>query len=247
MLLSFHSVYKDYASEGSALSGVSFTLLEGEFTALAGPSGSGKTTALNLAAGLDKPSRGEIVLLGKTLNRLNREEVTELRRHSVGFVFQAYNLIPILSAVENVEYPLALRKVAPKDRRKLAERALDEVGLADFAGRYPSQLSGGQQQRVAVARAMVTHPRIVFADEPTANLDSKSAERLLQVFRDLNRSKKTTFLFSSHDPRVLAVADRIIKLSDGKIAGDIQQGDRGESVDRKPGSSRSSSHINLIQ
>jgi len=221
--------------------------LEGEFVALAGPSGSGKTTALNLAAGLDKPSRGEIVLLGKTLNRLNSEEITELRRHSVGFVFQAYNLIPILNAVENVEYPLALRKVAAKDRRKLAERALEEVGLADFAGRYPSQLSGGQQQRVAVARAMVTHPRIVFADEPTANLDSKSAERLLQVFRELNRNKKTTFLFSSHDPRVLAVADRIIKLSDGKIAADIQQGGSDVSSENAPGKPRTSPGIHLIQ
>jgi putative ABC transport system ATP-binding protein len=164
----------------------------------------------------------------------------------VGFVFQAYNLIPILNAVENVEYPLALRKVAAKDRRKMAEHALEEVGLADFASRYPAQLSGGQQQRVAVARAMVTHPRIVFADEPTANLDSKSAERLLQVFRELNRSKKTTFLFSSHDPRVLAVADRIIKLSDGKIAGDIQQGAPVETPERLPGS-RSTSNIHLIQ
>jgi putative ABC transport system ATP-binding protein len=247
MLLSFHSVYKDYAGESSALSGVSFSVREGEFTALAGPSGSGKTTALNLAAGLDCPSRGEIVLLGKTLNRLKPEQIIELRRHSVGFVFQAYNLIPILTAVENVEYPLALRKVGSTERRRMAERALDDVGLADFAGRHPSQLSGGQQQRVAVARAMVTDPRIVFADEPTANLDSKSAERLLEIFRELNQTKKTTFLFSSHDPRVLAVADRIIKLSDGKIIGDILQTHSSEPVERAPITVRSNPNLHLIQ
>lgn len=219
-LLSFEHVYKDYARTAVALQGISFVVGEGEFTALAGPSGSGKTTVLNLAAGLDSPSRGSIQLLGKNIGRLSKEELTNLRRQWIGFIFQSYNLFPVLTALENVEYPLALKNVPTKLRRELAKAYLDEVGLTGFVNRFPSQLSGGQQQRVAVARAMVTNPKIVFADEPTANLDSKSAQSLLSLFQTLNQRKRTTFLFSSHDPRVLNVAQRVITLSDGKIHSD---------------------------
>lgn len=219
-VLTFNGVHKDYSSDAPALSGVSLSIEAGEFTALAGPSGSGKTTALNLAAGLDMPSRGSVILLGQNLQTLDRDGLTRLRRDSVGFVFQAYNLFPVLTALENVEYPLALKKVPLKERRLRATLALAEVGLEKFGKRFPSQLSGGQQQRVAIARAMVTDPQIVFADEPTANLDSRSAEKLLHLFSRLNETRETTFLFSSHDPRVLGIAKRIIELQDGKITHD---------------------------
>ena len=219
-LLTFTDVHKDYSKEAIAIANISFSVISGEFTALAGPSGSGKTTVLNLAAGLDKASRGNIRLLDHDLQKMNSVELTQLRRNHVGFIFQAYNLFPVLTAIENVEYPLALRNTSPKERRERSMEALEEVGLADYANRFPSQLSGGQQQRVAIARAMITKPRIIFADEPTANLDSKSAEKLLLLFRQLNEEKQTTFLFSSHDPKVLDIAKRIIKLSDGKIVHD---------------------------
>ncbi len=219
-VLTFNGVTKEYASDAPALQSVSFSIESGEFTALAGPSGSGKSTALNLAAGLDHPSRGSVVLLGQNLSTLDRDGLTRLRRDSVGFVFQAYNLFPVLTAMENVEYPMALKKIPSKERRVRAHAALAEVGLDKYAKRFPSQLSGGQQQRVAIARAMVTDPQIVFADEPTANLDSKSAEKLLLLFSRLNETRETTFLFSSHDPRVLQIARRIITLTDGRISYD---------------------------
>lgn len=215
--LVFEQVCKHYEDQSLALKNVSFQVAEGEFIALAGPSGSGKTTALNLAAGLDIPSGGKVVLLGENLGTLGKDKTTSLRRNNVGFIFQAYNLLPVLTAVENVEYPLALRSVPAKKRRQMARELLAEVGLSAYENRLPRELSGGQQQRVAVARAMVTHPQIVFADEPTANLDSRSAETLLWLFRKLNEKTKTTFLFSSHDPRVLKAAKRTIFLMDGMI------------------------------
>lgn len=222
--LTFEEVHKCYANESAALRGVSFDVEEGDFVALAGPSGSGKTTALNLAAGLDVPTSGRVSLLGEDLGVLESEKLTKLRRNSVGFIFQAYNLLPVLTAVENVEYPLALRNVPSSLRREIALSLLDEVGLSEYRDRLPRDLSGGQQQRIAVARAMVTNPKIVFADEPTANLDSKSAETLLGLFRRLNERRRTTFLFSSHDARVLRVAKRTIYLHDGLVKKDeIQQ------------------------
>jgi putative ABC transport system ATP-binding protein len=219
-VLSFHSVSKRFFEEDPILSEVSFTIQAGEFTALAGSSGSGKTTALNLAAGLDYPSVGTIELLGQDLTSLTRKQLTNLRRESVGFVFQSYNLFPVLSALENVEYPLALKKVAVRERRERAKAILKEVGLEGLEKRMPNQLSGGQQQRVAIARAMVTDPLMVFADEPTANVDARTAETLLLLFRRLNEVHGTTFLFSSHDPMVLSMARRLIHLSSGRIVKD---------------------------
>lgn len=219
-VLEFVQVFKAYSAESSGLKDVSFQIHSGEFTALAGPSGSGKTTILNLAAGLDFCSAGKVKLLDKELKPENREELDILRRDNIGFIFQAYNLFPVLSALENVEYPLALQRVPAKERKLRAQCALNEVGLSKYANRFPNQLSGGQQQRVAIARAMVTDPKIVFADEPTANLDSKSAEKLLDLFARLNSTTHTTFLFSSHDARVLNNAKRVITLTDGSIVSD---------------------------
>ncbi len=219
-LLLLKKVSKKYGGDAVALEDVSFELTEGEFAALAGPSGSGKTTLLNLAAGLDHPTDGEVTFLGKTLKSLSPEALARIRRKSVGFVFQSYNLFPVLTALENVEYPLALNDVLPARRKRLAQEALEEVGLGKFARRFPSELSGGQQQRVAIARAIVTGPKIVFADEPTANLDSATAEKLLVLFRSLNETKGITFLFSSHDSMVLAVAKRILSVKDGRIVSD---------------------------
>lgn len=217
MILSFDQVTKKYSELETAVRSVSFQIKKGEFTALAGPSGSGKSTLLNLAAGLDFPTAGKVNLLGKDLGTLRPSEISSLRCQEVGFVFQSYNLFPVLTALENVEYPLALKKVAPKTRRKLAQKALEETGCGELGKRLPSELSGGQQQRVAIARAIVTNPQIVFADEPTANLDSQTARKLLGVFKELNTNKRITFLFSSHDPLVLETAERIIQVADGKI------------------------------
>lgn len=216
-MLEFQNVHKDYSQSAPALLGVSFVVKPGEFTALAGPSGSGKTTILNLAAGLDLASQGKVLFMGQDLAKLRPNEMSHLRREETGFVFQSFNLFPILTAEENIEYPLALRGVKASERRKRTKEALKEVGIEEFAHRRPSELSGGQQQRVAVARAMVSRPKIVFADEPTASLDSKSADDLLKLFEHLNQTSGTTFLFSSHDPRVLGIAHRIIRIFDGKI------------------------------
>ncbi|MFM8269172.1 MAG: ABC transporter ATP-binding protein [Pseudomonadota bacterium] len=220
MILSFNQVTKKYSALETAIQNISFGIKEGEFTALAGPSGSGKSTLLNLAAGLDFPSSGEVTLLGRNLAMLGKSAISDLRCNQVGFVFQSYNLFPVLTALENVEYPLALKKIPSKTRRELAKRALKETGCGELGGRLPSELSGGQQQRVAIARAIVATPQIVFADEPTANLDSKTAKLLLDVFKELNTQKGITFLFSSHDPLVLQTAERIIQVADGQIQGD---------------------------
>ncbi len=216
-ILSLKDVSKEYAGDATALHTVTLSIGAGEFTALAGPSGSGKTTLLNLAAGLDKPTGGSVAFLGKEITGLSPDALARMRRKHIGFVFQSYNLFPVLTALENVEYPLALLGVAAHERHERARATLTEVGLGNFANRFPSQLSGGQQQRVAIARAIVTNPKIVFADEPTANLDSATAERLLTLFRDLNSKKQITFLFSSHDPKVLQIARRTIEMADGRI------------------------------
>lgn len=220
MILSFNQVCKQYSEWEIAVRHASFDVGPGEFAALAGPSGSGKTTLLNLAAGLDVPTSGTVTLVGHDLGKLNSAQLSALRRDEVGFVFQNYNLFPVLTALENVEYPLALKGISPKERRKLAQKALDETGCGELSHRKPSELSGGQQQRVAISRAIVSMPRIVFADEPTANLDSQTAKKLLQLFKFLNETKKITFLFSSHDPLVLSSAGRIIQVADGKIISD---------------------------
>lgn len=218
-ILEFRDVSKVYNQENIGIQDVSFSVRRGELIALAGPSGSGKTTALNIAAGLDDFTNGEVKLLDRSLMALNRDEVLRLRRGKVGFIFQSYNLFPVLTVLENVEYPLALKGIRYEERIKRAKEWIKEVGLEGLENRMPSELSGGQQQRVAVARAMVTEPEIIFADEPTANLDASTAEMLLQLFQRLNETQGTTFIFSSHDPRVLKFANRVITMTDGKILG----------------------------
>lgn len=216
-ILEFKEVSKIYNQEQAGIQELSFSVREGELIALAGPSGSGKTTALNIAAGLDDFNRGEVNLLNCSLLNLKPDEVLRLRRGQVGFIFQSYNLLPVLTVLENVEYPLALKRVRQAERMKKAKTWIKEVGLEGLESRMPNELSGGQQQRVAVARAMVTEPKIIFADEPTANLDATTAEMLLKLFQRLNEDQGTTFIFSSHDPRVLKFANRVITLTDGKL------------------------------
>ncbi len=208
------------AVEVPALRGVTLEVRAGDFLALVGPSGSGKTTLLNLLGALDRPSAGKLEVLGRDLGTMTKGERAQLRLTSLGFVFQAYNLVPVLTAAENVELILELQGVAAAERRKRALEVLGDLGLADLADRRPTELSGGQQQRVAVARAIASRPRLVLADEPTANLDGKNAEQLMALMRTLSDKHGTTFVFSTHDPRVIAHASRIVTLEDGKVASD---------------------------
>lgn len=210
-------VYRQGDVEVSALSGVSLSIEPGAFLALAGPSGSGKTTLLNLMGGLDVPDGGSITVDGRDLGTLSATALTELRLHRIGFVFQAYNLIPVLTAVENAEYVMLLQGIPKRERRERAMAILDEVGLAGLYHRKPAELSGGQQQRVAVARAVVSNPVIVLADEPTANLDSATGEGLLSMMREMNETKGVTFVFSTHDAMVMAAAHEVIRMKDGRL------------------------------
>jgi putative ABC transport system ATP-binding protein len=203
-----------------ALRGVSLAIAEREFTAIVGPSGSGKTTLLNLIGGLDRPSAGSVRLNGTDLATLGEGALSRYRLFQVGFIFQAYNLIPVLTALENVEFVMVLQGRPRTECRARALRYLERVGLAELANRRPRALSGGQQQRVAVARALAAEPRLVLADEPTANLDSETALSLLELMHDLNHREGMTFLFSTHDPRVMERAERVITLEDGRIAED---------------------------
>ena len=203
-----------------ALKNINLDVRTGSFMALAGPSGSGKTTLLNLIGGLDLPDSGDIRVNGHDYAQLSPTRMAELRLHKIGFVFQAYNLIPVLSALENVEYVMLLQGLPATDRHRRAVQILDEVGLEGKYDRRPAELSGGQQQRVAVARAIVSDPSIVLADEPTANLDSKTGESLLQLMRRMNRERQVTFIFSTHDNMVMAYARRLVLLKDGEIADD---------------------------
>ena len=202
----------------TALSDVSLTVARGEFLAIAGPSGSGKTTLLNLIGGLDTATAGDITIEGEALGRLGVNRRADLRARKIGFIFQTFNLIPVLTAYENVEYPLLLHRPGA-DIRALVESALAEVGLPDRAGHRPAELSGGQQQRVAVARALVNRPALVLADEPTGNLDSRTGAQILGLMRRVNRERGTTFVFSTHDPRIMKAADRVMEISDGRLAG----------------------------
>ncbi len=213
-------IYRAGAIETRALDGVSIAIETGEFSTLCGPSGSGKTTLLNLLGTLDRPTSGQILVDGEDTTGMGEAARTELRLRKLGFVFQSYNLVPVLSALENVEFVLLLQRVPRAERRERALRFLDELGLGELAEKRPGQMSGGQQQRVAVARAIASEPEIVLADEPTANLDSKTAEDLLQLMLRMNRERGVTFLFSTHDPRVMAHARRIVRLVDGRIASD---------------------------
>ncbi|MEA2061574.1 MAG: ABC transporter ATP-binding protein [Thermodesulfobacteriota bacterium] len=204
-----------------ALRGVSVSISDGEFMALAGPSGSGKTTLLNIIGGIDNPDSGRIIVDQNNYADMKQSDMADLRLHKIGFVFQAYNLIPVLSALENVEYIMLLQGVGSRERKEKARAVLDEVGLKGKYDRRPSELSGGQQQRVAVARAIVSNPAIVLADEPTANLDSETGQSLLDMMRTLNREKNITFIFSTHDPMVMDYAKRIVRIKDGLIDDEI--------------------------
>jgi putative ABC transport system ATP-binding protein len=203
-----------------AVDGLSLRVEPGEFTVLAGPSGSGKTTVLNLIGCLDQPTKGEITVEGREVGRSTVKSLADFRLRKIGFIFQSYNLIPVLTAAENAEFTLMLQGVAREKRRQRVRELFAELGIAGLEDRRPNDLSGGQQQRVAVARAMAAEPAVILADEPTANLDSKTAEELLALMRNLNREKKTTFIFSSHDTLVISHALRVVRLRDGKMESD---------------------------
>lgn len=225
-LIELKQVCKTYASGTQrvvAIDHVDLQIDAGEFCVLAGPSGSGKTTLLNLIGCLDEASSGSITLDNREVSRQTVRQLADFRLHNIGFIFQSYNLIPVLTAEENAAFPLLLQKIGKKERNQRVNELLTALGLAGLEKRRPADLSGGQQQRVAVARAMSTSPAVILADEPTANLDSKTSSDLLEMMRTLNREKGTTFIFSSHDPLVIAMADRVIQLHDGQLIADSQQ------------------------
>jgi putative ABC transport system ATP-binding protein len=214
-------VFKEYAlgeQRVQALRDISLNVENGAFLAIAGPSGSGKSTLLNLIGCIDTPSRGKIFIEGQDVSGQTPDELSELRARTIGFIFQTFNLFPVLSAHENVEYPLLqFRELSGTERRRRVSEYLSIVGLSKFANHRPSQLSGGQRQRVAIARALATQPKIVLADEPTANLDHKTGEGVLQLMKDINDSFKTAFIFSTHDRRVMEMAKRLVRIEDGEI------------------------------
>jgi putative ABC transport system ATP-binding protein len=222
-IVEFIGVKKTYRQgeiEVHALRNVSLAIEKGEFAAVAGPSGSGKTTLLNLVGGLDASDAGSIVVDGNAFDQMSQSRLAHLRLHKIGFVFQAYNLIPVLSAAENVEFVMLLQGVSTHERQQRAKAILDDVGLAGKYDRRPAELSGGQQQRVAVARAIVSNPSIVLADEPTANLDSETGNGLLEMMTKMNEEKNVTFIFSTHDKMVMDYARRLVLLHDGRLADD---------------------------
>lgn len=201
-----------------ALRDVSLTVERGVFMAIAGPSGSGKTTLLNLIGCIDTPTSGSIVIDGHDVSGRTPDQLAELRARTIGFVFQTFNLLPVLSARENVEYPLLqMHELSRAERRKRVDRFLEVVGLSRFRNHRPNELSGGQRQRVAIARALVTHPQIILADEPTANLDHRTGEGILRLMKEINRARGTTFVFSTHDKKVIAMADRLVRVEDGRV------------------------------
>ena len=215
-----YKVYNETNVPVYALNGVNLEIEKGEFTAIVGPSGSGKTTLLNIIGGLDLPSEGDIFIEGTNLKSLSSRKLIDFRLHNIGFVFQAYNLIPVLTAMENTEFILELQGMPKKDREKRAMEILETVDIADKKDHKPGQLSGGQQQRVAVARALASQPKYIIADEPTANLDSKSTEELLTLMKNMNEKFQTTFVFATHDQRVMDKARRIVTIEDGKVKSD---------------------------
>lgn len=214
-------VYDEKTVPVCAVNGVDLSFSQGEFTAIVGPSGSGKTTLLNLIGGLDKPSQGEILIDTINILKLSPRKMTDFRMRNIGFVFQSFNLIPVLTAKENIEFIMQLQGVSKQARETRTNDLLDAVGLTDKKNSRPNKLSGGQQQRIAVARALASKPKFILADEPTANLDSKSAENLLDIMEKLNKEENITFIFSTHDVRVMNKARRIITIEDGKVIEDI--------------------------
>jgi len=212
-------IYPLGKTEVEAVRGVSFSVEEGDFISIAGPSGSGKTTILNLIGCIDTPTEGTVVVDEVNTGELNDKEITNLRHRTIGFIFQSFNLIPVLNVEENIEFPLLLGKdrISKKEKSEWLGFLIDEVGLTEQKNHRANELSGGQRQRVAIARALVTKPRIVLADEPTANLDSKTGESIIELMKKINREQKTTFIFSTHDPAIMKIADHIIFLHDGLI------------------------------
>ncbi len=213
-------VFQQEAEAVEAVRGVSLTIERGEFTALAGPSGSGKTTLLNLIGGLTRPTRGRVWVAGREVSSMSSREVARLRLREVGFVFQAYNLLPVLTALENAEFPMLLQGVPAEERRARVRKLFARTGMEGLEGRRPGKLSGGQQQRVAVVRAVAGRPALVLADEPTANLDSVTSEALLDVMGELNRDLGVTFVFATHDSRVMERSRRLVRMVDGVVRGD---------------------------
>ncbi|GAB4454900.1 MAG: ABC transporter ATP-binding protein [Anaerolineales bacterium] len=213
-------IYKIGQVETRALNGVNLTIESGEFTSLVGPSGSGKTTLLQLIGCLDQPTSGSVVINGVETTGLNRNQRADLRKGTIGFVFQFFALIPTLTAYENVEMPLLLNGKSAAERRQRVMELLEAVGMADRANNRPDQLSGGQQQRIAVARALATNPKLILADEPTANLDTENGEQVMEIMKRLNKETGTTFVFATHDPRVIKYANRVVTLQDGVIVKD---------------------------
>ncbi|MBL7923209.1 MAG: ABC transporter ATP-binding protein [Bacteroidia bacterium] len=225
-IIDAHNLVKVYNEKGIpvyAVNGVHLHIEKGEFVALVGPSGSGKTTVLNMIGGLDKPGKGYVRIAGVNISEMSADKLIQFRLRNIGFVFQSYNLIPVLTAKENIEFVMLLQKQKAEEREKRALELLAQVGISDKADMRPSELSGGQQQRVAVARALASKPRFVLADEPTANLDSVSASNLLDIMEKLNREEEVTFIFSTHDQRVIDRAHRVITLQDGKVVSDTKR------------------------
>lgn len=221
-LKNVNKIYNSTEVKVHAVNDVTLDFMEAEFAAIVGPSGSGKTTLLNLIGGLDMPTSGEIIIGGTNLADLKSSQLIDFRLRNIGFVFQSYNLIPVLTAKENVEFIMTLQKWPQKERDERTLELLRAVGLSDRVNSRPSKLSGGQQQRVAVARALASKPKFVLADEPTANLDSKAASTLLEIMEKLNREEKITFIFSTHDPRVVKMARRVVTLEDGRVVTDVR-------------------------
>jgi putative ABC transport system ATP-binding protein len=222
MIITLKNLWKTYPMgklEVNALKGVDLEITEGDFVSVAGPSGSGKTTMMNIIGLVDTPTKGQVFVQGKETGALNRRELTRLRHEVIGFVFQSFNLLPVLSVFENVELPLVIgkKRQSRAERREWVEHLLEQVGLQERLNHKPAELSGGQQQRVAVARALAGKPRIVIADEPTANLDSETGEKVLDLMKKINKEDRTTFLFSTHDPRIWEMAGHVIFLHDGNI------------------------------
>ncbi|MCK5823662.1 MAG: ABC transporter ATP-binding protein [Bacteroidales bacterium] len=213
-------VYHETEVQVNAVNGIDLSFEQGEFAAIVGPSGSGKTTLLNIIGGLDDPTTGDVVIDGIYINKLKSRKLIDFRMRNIGFVFQSYNLIPVLTAKENIEFIMQLQGKSKKERFSRVKELLTSVGLADRMNSRPNKLSGGQQQRVAVARALASKPKFILADEPTANLDSKSTEKLLDIMKQLNKDENITFIFSTHDARVVNKARRIITVEDGKVVAD---------------------------
>jgi putative ABC transport system ATP-binding protein len=218
-LTEVHKTYALGSTEVHALKGVDLTIREGDFASIAGPSGSGKSTILNLIGCIDVPTKGTVEVVGETTSRLGDRAITRLRHRAIGFIFQSFNLMPVLNVFENVEFPLLLAGGAPPraERREYVDYLIEAVGLTDWRRHRPSELSGGQRQRVAIARALVTRPRIVLADEPTANLDSRTGEAIIELMKRINHELATTFVFSTHDATIVEIADHIVRLHDGEV------------------------------